>query len=145
MLFNLANPFDLDRYKEYVNRLYTKHAVVEVVEKHPRRSLRQNSYLHFVLQYFASQYGCTVDEAKLLYFKREVNRELFVVKKTNRYGVALESVRSTADLSTAELTLAIDRFRSWASQLPMYIPSPEDSEEMIVYAMQEIERNKAYM
>lgn len=81
MIFNLANPYDLDRYKEYVNSLYTKKAVVEVKEKRNIRSLRQNAYLHTIISYFACEYGCTAEEAKLDYYKKMCNKDLFVIKK----------------------------------------------------------------
>lgn len=145
MIFNLANPYDLDRYKEYVNTLYSKKAVVEVKEKRPVRSLRQNSYLHTIIAYFACEYGCTAEEAKLDYYKKICNKDLFVIKKVNRHGREVETVRSSSVLDTQEMTLSIERFRNWsASVAGIYLPSPQDN-DAIVFAMQEIERNKEFI
>ena len=42
MIFNLANPYELDKYKEYVNTLFKKKSVVEVKEVYnlPRHRLQ---------------------------------------------------------------------------------------------------------
>lgn len=145
MIFNLANPYDLDKYKEYVNTLYSKKAIVEVKEKRPVRSLKQNSYLHTIIAYFACEYGCTAEEAKLDYYKKTCNKDLFVIKKVNRHGREVETVRSSSVLDTQEMTLSIERFRNWsASVAGIYLPSPQDN-DAIVFAMQEIERNKEFI
>lgn len=145
MIFNLGNPYDLDKYKEYVNTLYKKKAVVEVKEKRNVRSLRQNAYLHVIISYFACEHGVSAKEAKLDYYKRMCNRDLFVVRKTNRHGREVETVRSSADLDTQEMTLSIERFRNWSAAVAgIYLPSPQDH-DAIVFAMQEIERNKEFL
>ena len=36
---------------EYLDKLISKHAVVEIKQKHHSRSLNQNSYLHLLLGY----------------------------------------------------------------------------------------------
>ena len=70
MLFNLRNAYEHERFKAYVNKLYQERAVVEVKRKHPGRTLRQNSYLHLLLGYFGCEYGCSLDEAKVDFYKR---------------------------------------------------------------------------
>jgi hypothetical protein len=50
--------------------------------------------------------------------------------------VKIERWRSSASLDKAEMTLAIDRFRNFASsELGIYLPEPED-----LVLLQEIER-----
>lgn len=145
MIFNLANPYEHDKYKEYVNRLFVKRAVVEVKEKRDTRTLKQNSYLHTILAYFASEYGCSIDEAKIDFYKRECNKDLYEVEKENRHGKTVKTLRSSASLDTEEMTLSIERFRNWsASVAGIYLPSPSDN-DAIVFAMQAIERNKEYL
>lgn len=145
MIFNLANPYDLDRYKEYVNTLYKKQAIVEVKEKKKNRSLRQNAYLHVILTYFACEYGCTMEEAKLDFYKRLCNRELFVIKKTNKYGKQVESVRSSSELDTGEMTTSIERFRNWSSATAgIYLPSPYEH-EFLIHCQQVIEQNREFI
>lgn len=145
MIFNLGNPYEVDRYKEYVNHLYSKKAIVEVKEKKKNRSLKQNAYLHVILSYFACQYGCTLDEVKLDFYKRLCNKDLFVIKKTNRLGKEVETVRSSSDLDSGEMTTSIERFRNWsASTAGIYLPSPYEN-DFIIHCQQEIERNKYFL
>ena len=143
MLFNLKNPYDLDRFWSYVRQLAEDQSLVIVKKKYKNRTLKQNSYLHLILAFFASQYGCTADEAKLDYFKKLCNKDIFVSKKKNRFGVEVTTCRSSADLDTKEMTIAIERFRNWASQY-CYIPAPNEREALI-YAEQQIEENKEFI
>lgn len=145
MIFNLGNPYDLDKYKEYVNTLYRKKAIVEVKEKRKNRSIKQNSYLHLILSYFACQYGCTAEEAKLDFYKRTCNKDLFVVKKVNKLGREVETLRSSSLLDTQQMTQSIERFRNWSAAVAgIYLPSPQDN-DAIIFAMQEVERNKEFV
>ena len=145
MIFNLANPYELDKYKEYVNTLFKKKAIVEVKEKKKVRSLRQNSYLHVILSYFACEYGISTEEVKLDIFKRTCNKDIFIKKKVNKYGKEIEYVRSSALLDSGEMTTAIDRFRNWSvANLGLYLPSPQEN-DYIIHCMQVIEENKEFV
>jgi hypothetical protein len=145
MIFNLNNPYEIDKFKEYVNKLYAQRAIVEVKKKLPNRSLAQNSYLHLILSWFACETGYSLEEVKLDYFKKTCNRDLFVRKKINKKGNEVTYVRSSSDLDTLEMTTAIDRFRNYASaQAGVYLPSPNES-QFLTYIEQEIERNKEFI
>lgn len=157
MLYNLRNPHELAKFRDKCRALTDKAekltqynpkgelCVVELTEKKPQRSLSQNSYLHCILAYFASEYGVTADEAKVNYFKRLCNPDIFVRKRTNRKGKEVEYLRSTADLSVDEMSLAITRFRDWCSaEAEIYIPSGEEH-EYLVYCQQCAERNKEFL
>lgn len=145
MLFNLQNPYEHERFKAYVNKLFRDRSVVEVKKKSPRRTLSQNSYLHLLIGYFASQYGCSADEVKIDYYKRTCNRDLFERRATNRQGREITYLRSSADLTTAEMALSIDRFRDWsASVAGIYLPSAGE-QEMLLYARQEVERAREFV
>ena len=86
MLFDLKNEYQIPKFKEYVNKLFSERAVVEVKKKLPNRTLAQNSYLHLLLGYFGSEYGCSLDEAKIDFYKRTCNRDLFERKTVNKKG-----------------------------------------------------------
>ena len=145
MIFNLANPFELDRYKEYVNTLFKKKAVVEVKEKKKNRTLKQNAYLHVILSYFGCEYGIPTDEVKLDIFKRTCNKDIFIKRKVNKYGKEVEYTRSSASLDTMEMTTAIDRFRNWSvSVAGIYLPSPEEN-DYLIHCQQVIEDNKEFV
>lgn len=145
MLYNLDNPYDVPKFEADAKRLLEERALVEMKRKNPRRTLSQNSYLHVLTAYFAAEYGCSADEAKVDYYKRTCNRDLFERHRTNRRGGEVRYLRSSSELDTAEMTLSIDRFRTWsASVAGIYLPSPEDH-QLLIYAQQEIERNKEYI
>lgn len=145
MIFNLQNEYDIPKFKEYVNKLFEARAIVEVKKKLPNRTLSQNSYLHLLLGYFAAEYGCSADEAKVDFFKRGCNRDLFERRAVNRRGEEVAFLRSSAELTTGEMTLAIDRFRNWsAAQAGIYLPGPNET-DMLLYAQQQIERSKEFL
>lgn len=68
-LFNLKNEYDIPKFKAYVNKLFQERAVVEVKKKLPNRTLAQNSYLHLLLSWFASETGYSVEEVKSIFSK----------------------------------------------------------------------------
>jgi hypothetical protein len=157
MLFNLRNPIELKRFQEKCAALAEKAeklqqynpkgelCVVELSEKHQQRSASQNNYCHVILAYFASEYGVTADEAKVDYFKRLVNPDIFVRSRVNKKGKEVKFLRSTRDLSKDEMSLAISRFRDWSSaEAEIYIPSGEEY-EYLTYCKQQIDRSKEYL
>ena len=145
MLYNLSNPYELDKCKEYLNTLYKKQAVVEIKEKKKTRSTQQNKYLHVILSYFACEYGCTMEEVKLDFYKRLCNKEIFVKKVKNKFGKDVETVRSSKDLDTGEMTTSIERFRNWSSATAgIYLPSPYEN-EFLIHCQQVIAQNKEFV
>lgn len=145
MIYNLSNPYDVERFKGWANKMIAERKVVEAKRKDENRTIKQNSYLHLIISYFATQYGCGADEAKIDFYKRRCNRDLFERWRRNRRGDPVPYLRSSADLTKDEMTLSIDRFRNWSSSVAgIYLPSPEDG-EMMIYMMQEVERNKEFL
>ncbi|HBV19721.1 hypothetical protein [Phocaeicola plebeius] len=144
-IFNLKNEYDIPKFKAYVNKLFQEHAVVEVRKKLPNRTLSQNSYLHLLLGYFGSEYGCSLDEAKIDFYKRTCNRDLFERKTVNKKGKEVTYLRSSAELTTGEMTLSIDRFRNWsASVAGIYLPSSSER-DFLIHIQQAIENNKEFL
>ena len=125
MIYDLKNEYQIPKFKEYVNKLFKERAVVEVKKKLPNRTLAQNSYLHLLLGYF--------------------NRDLFERKTVNKKGNEVTYLRSSAELTTGEMTLSIDRFRNWsASVAGIYLPAANEH-QMLIYAQQEIQRNQEFI
>ena len=89
--------------------------------------------------------GNTMDYVKRYYFKAHCNADLFV---SGRYDTRLQqnvrTLKSSRDLSTEDMTTAIERFRNWAATEGWYIPTPEE-EYMIRQAEIEINRRKEYL
>ena len=146
-IYRLDSEYDREKFIEKVRKLLEEDAIVELKKKHPQRTLAQNAYLHVALSYWASEYGCQLDEAKVRFFKELVNPQIFWKETENRKGIKIRCLRSTADLTTAEMTLAIERFRRWSErneELPIYIPAPNEYEALI-YAQQVIDRNAEFV
>lgn len=145
MIFNLANEYEREKFKEYCNEQYKQGGIVEVKRKHRQRSLSQNAYLYVLLGYFASEFGSTIEEVKYDIFKRKCNPDIFKVERVNKRGQKVTALRSSRDLDTAEMTTAIERFRNWSSAVAgLYLPSPGE-EEALIYAQQQIENYEQYL
>lgn len=144
MIFNLNNPYEVDKYKEYVNKMFQQKAIVEVKKRLPNRSLAQNAYLHLILGFFACETGYSLEEVKLDYFKKMCNRDLFERKKVNKQGMEITYMRSSSELTTGEMTTAIERFRNYSvAQAGIYLPAPNEN-QFLIHIQQEIERNKEF-
>lgn len=145
MIYDLSNPLHREQFKTRCNALYTKGAIVTMTEKRFARTLSQNRYLHLILGYFAYQYGEDLKWVKEKYFKILCNSDIFVKPKNDPFIGETTIIRSTADLDTSEMSLAIDRFRDWsAKEAEIYLPSP-DEEELLKLVEMENERNQRYI
>ena len=140
-----GSTYDPKGVPEMVKKLIEEEAIVEIKKKHPSRSISQNAYLHVILGYFGQEFGYDIDTVKYEYFKKLCNPQIFIKKRTNKRGTEVEYLRSTADLNTAEMTLAIERFRNWASaEAHIYLPAPNEYEHLL-YAQQMIEQNEEFL
>ena len=144
-IFNLNNPYEAQQFKEYCNAQYKRGGIVEVKRKHPQRSMKQNSYLHVCLGYFASEQGYTIEQVKYEFFKLKLNSDIFYKEEVNKKGNIVRRLRSSAELDRAEMTLAIERFRNWsAAEVGLYIPAPNEN-EMLAFAQRQIENYKEFL
>lgn len=129
MMYNLSMPLDMERFVARANALMSKGAAVELTEK-AQRSHNQNSYLHLCIGVIAMETGTTIEYAKQEYFKKLVNRDLFVRKRQDRFSGEIDVIRSSAELTIEEMGMAIDRFKRWAAENGMYLPSPGDADRL---------------
>ena len=144
MLYDLNNPLQRESFKVKSEALAKKGGIVELTEKKQRRTNQQNAYLHTILSYFAGEIGETMEYVKRHYFKVLCNKDLFVLDVEDKYLGRIKVLRSSADLDTAEMTTAIERFRNWAATEGIYIPSPD--EQNLVQLMEiEVSRNRIYV
>lgn len=128
MIFDTSNEEQGQNFKERANFLYKKGAKIEILEKSSKRTYSQNNYLHLILGWFALEYGETIDYIKQEFFKNIVNENLFKYEFINyKTGEVREGWKSTAQLTKAELTEAIERFRNYSSKnMNLYLPEPKD-------------------
>jgi len=146
MIYDPKNPLHQKQAIEKLNYFISKEKRFELKAKNDKRSISQNSYLHLILSWFGVETGYTLEEVKQEIFKKHVNANLFYDGDIKGI-ITVSRWRSTADLDTAEMTLAIDRFRDFSSkELGIYLPEPKD-----IALLEEIEnelsknKNKQYI
>lgn len=146
MIYNLSIELDRKRLSVYTESLIKEGATVELTRKKKIRSIQQNKYLHLALGWFAVEYGETLSYVKEELFKRLVNKDIFEYVRTNtKTGEQRTALKSSSDLTTAQMTTAIDRFRNYASrEAGIYIPAPNEEEYLETIRI-EMERNRQYI
>jgi hypothetical protein len=147
-IYLLSREFDLINARVRFERLCKKGATVEITEKKPSRSLRQNSYLHLILGWFGLNYGETQDYVKQEFFKRTVNPDIFVYERVNhKTGEIREALRRSRELDTRQMSIAIERFRDWSSkEAGIYLPAPNE-DKYLEQVMKDLEiyNNQLYV
>lgn len=76
------------------------------------------------------EFGERMEYCKSVIFKRVVNPELFVQKVNDRFAGETEILRSSRDLTTEEMTTAINRLKVWASEQGIYLPDANEDEKL---------------
>lgn len=125
MQYDLRNAYQREAFLFKSVKLLERGAIIELTEKAFRTS-SQNAYLHLLIGVVALETGNTLADTKEWYFKRLCNRDLFCVSKKDKLGNHIEVVRSSADLSKEEMSMAIDRFKKWGNDNHIYMPNPGD-------------------
>ena len=147
-IFILSDEFDCQKASVRFEYLKGKGATIEMTEKKPLRSDKQNRYLHLILGWFALEYGETAAYVKEEFFKRTANPDIFVYEHVNRKtGEVRTALRSSANLDTREMAIAIERFRNWSSQTAgIYLPAPNE-DKFLEQIMRDLEmyNNQLYV
>lgn len=143
MQYDLTSDFQRKAFLSRVDLLLEREAVVEITEK-TFRSKNQNNYLHLLIGVVAMYTGNTLAFTKDAYFKKLVNPDLFCVMKEDRIMGKVPILRSSADLTKEEMSMAIDRFKRWGAENGIYMPNPGDESLLREIAI-EMGRNKAYL
>jgi hypothetical protein len=112
------------RYLVQLSKLEGKRFEEVIRKEKSKRSLGQNSYYWgVVVEILRDRFGYEEDEAK------EVHIGLKLLFLRTHKGEALESVRSTTKLNTAEFEDYLEKIRRWASkEHGIYIPLPNEVE-----------------
>ncbi len=119
MIYNLSKQIDRQRAQKRFDELMSEETKIELSKK-KKRSVRQNAYLHLIIGYFAIETGYTMIEAKQIY--KNVSPEIFEYENKG-----VNFIRSSADLSTSEMSKSIDKFRNEASSIAgVYLPSANE-------------------
>ena len=134
MRYNLQEETQADQAFEYLSKLSGKHAIVEITEKKPQRSLPQNSFFHLLVSFFGLQQGYSPNESKTV-IKRHMS-DVFVYEKNGE-----KFMHSSADLNKDEMTQVIDRLYRLAADMGVSLPLC-DNEESRSLMSNAIEQNK---
>ena len=143
MLYDLTSEVQRKSFLARVDYLLEKCSVAELTEK-TFRTRNQNSYLHLLIGVVAMETGNTLADVKEYYFKGVVNPDIFHRQHRDKMGNYIDSIRSTADLSKEEMSMAIDRFKRWGAENGIYMPQPGD-ESLLRDIEIEMGRNRAYL
>jgi hypothetical protein len=143
MQYDLTSDFQRKAFLSRVDNLLEKGSLVELTEK-AVRTKGQNNYLHLLLGVVAMETGNTLADVKEYYFKEICNSDLFHRQHFDKLGNCIDSVRSSADLTKEEMSMAIDRFKRWGAENGIYMPNPGDESLLREIAI-EMGRNKTYL
>lgn len=145
MIYNTQIEIDKKKAIAKFKMLIENNKTFELKEKHPKRSISQNNYLHLILSWFALEYGESLQYTKQVIFKKDVNQDIFQYEFINRItGEIRIDYRSTSDLDTKEMTIAIDRFRDYAAKGGIYLPEPKDL-SILEYIEIQVNNNKHFI
>lgn len=128
MIYDPNSKLECQQAIEKIKHFIAKGQKFELKAKYPKRSISQNSYLHLILTWFGLETGYTLQEVKQDIFKKEINPKIFYDGEIEKVkGIKVQRWRSSASIDTAEMNLAIDRFRNFSSnELGIYLPEPTD-------------------
>lgn len=143
MVYDLSSDFQRKSFLARMDNLMEKGAVVELTEK-AFRSPNQNRYLHLLIGVVAIETGNTLEDAKKWYFKETCNPDLFHVQHRDKMGNCIDHIRSTAELTKEEMSMAIDRFKRWGAENGIYMPNPDDASLLKAIEI-EMGRMKSYL
>jgi hypothetical protein len=144
MKYDLNKRLDIDKFNRYCSQLVKSGAFVEL-KKITQRSNQQNRYLHLILSWFASSFGYTLEYTKKQFFKIDCNKAIFLIVRTNHVdNTKYKDLRSTSELTTAEMTTAIERFRNFSADNDLYLPEPNEMDYLKEIEI-ELEKTKQYL
>jgi hypothetical protein len=146
MKFDLSKKEESNKAEEYFKKLMEQKSIVEIRKKFSSRTYNQNNYLHLLLSYTAMEYGETLEYFKQYIWKRLINKDIFHTEYINfKTSEKRQDWRSSADLSTKEMTIAIERLILFAAK-EMNLELPEAHHfDRIRYIENQIEKNKRYL
>ncbi len=134
MIYDLSSQIDRKRAEKRFVQLMGEGVKIELKKKQ-KRSIRQNSYLHLLIGYFAIETGYTTVEAKQIY--KEQSPLIYEYEKGDK-----KFIRSSADLTTGDMTKTIDNFRNYSSaQAGIYLPEANEDKFLDEIEM-ELQRNR---
>lgn len=133
MKFNLANQKDKEDAVNYFNSILDSDCILEINKKRKTRTVSQNAYLHLLLTYVCYQIGESLSYFKQVIWKQIIAPEVFKDEYKNPLtGEVRENWKSSSDLDTKEMTMAINKLKHWSSmELGIYLPDANETDLLI--------------
>ena len=144
MIYDFNDPLQYLEAMRIIEDATERKLKLEIKKVRKMKTIPQNRYIYFLCQYFATEYGCTTNEAKEVYLKRQACPHIFREVKVNKYGKEIETYRSIASLTIDEMSSAIRNFIDWAARGEIELPLPYDR-PFQRYAQQQIEKLEGYI
>ena len=134
MIYDLKLAIDRQRAEKRFIQLMKECTKIELKKK-VKRSVSQNSYLHLLIGFFALETGYTTTEAKQIY--KEQTPQVYEYEKDGK-----KFIQSSADLTTSEMAITIDRFRDYSSSVAgIYLPEANE-DKFLDEIERELQRNR---
>jgi len=114
MILDLSIPAERNKAQTYLDKLITDGAKINLKKIPEKRTIRQNSYVHKLLQLAGTHFGYSLDEFKIL-IKRILG---YTYQRDGN-----EYYTKTSQMDSKELTTFIDAPRNWASEQGCYLPT----------------------
>jgi hypothetical protein len=130
-------PREKEKAKFYFDKLIDSECMIELKKINRPRTIRQNKYLHVLLNLYAIERGDTLKE-----IKKELKKECAFMHEIEGEFIIL---KSSADLDTKGLHDWIEWIKDNAGQQGIYLPSPEEYLRNWEQLEKEIENHKQYL
>lgn len=145
MLFNPKDKESVQKSAIVYAECLAGEELFEIVRK-GRRTLSQNSYLHLLLSYLASQLGYKMEYVKTEYYKKLVNPYIYIYEFYDRVqDKVVSGLRSSKDLTKEEMMISIERLKIWsAEEAGIVLPDAEDK-QAIQQAQIEVDKAKLWI
>lgn len=146
MWYDPHNPLDIANARLRLDNLISMGKPFSITAQQMKRTIDQNSYLHILIDYVAVYLGESKECVKENYYKILCNPDLFVSVKYDQFLKCQRiDTRSSADLTTEEMSQSIEAFRNWASkELALYLPEPHERDGVAQMQL-EIKKNEKYL
>ncbi len=119
MIYDLSKKADLETVRFKLNKYHSEGKVIELKLKTRKKTIRQNKYVHVIINLFGIEFGYTRSEAKTL-LKREFGNFMIYEKGKDKFLLSL------ADITKDQLQVFIEWVINYAASNDLYIPSSEE-------------------
>lgn len=138
MIYRTENLVEYNNALKKIEDLSKKKAVVEIRQVKRKRSIKQNSYLHVLINIFSIETGFKSAETK------QIIKTLCPGWSYSKNGFTF--FKETSKSTTEEIKDFIDWFRNWAAiEQGVYLPTSEEYLKNSISIDSEIKYNKEYL